>query len=241
MSSDASSIDPALDLHRARIASAQRYELVGQLAAPVTHEINNALGVIVMYSDLLRSQFEEGTDTRADLDEIFGAAQRAAWFSKWLNAYAGKNPDRDSGVVSVTRVLKGLEKVATKYAKSQGIEIDFELQPTPAVAGPEVSVEDLVLAVVADMAWSVRSGRIHITVAAEGATVTMSVAGQGELSGIGALDAFTFLAPGPADAGTPGATSTLRQRAERLGGSLERQQSDGRLAYTLRLPLTEPA
>lgn len=238
MSQDDVISDRAVELHRARIASAQRFELVGQLAGPVTHEINNALGVVVMYADMLRADFAEGTDARDDLDQIFEAAQRAAWFSKWLNAYSGQRSDRDSEPVSVTTVLEGLQKVITKYSASMGVEVEFDLGPTAHVSAPQAEVEELLLALIADMVWSVEEGRIQIVAAPAPDAGCVTIRGEGTLSGIGRLEEFTFLAPGPSDAGSIFAISTLRDLAEKLGGTLEREQSQDRLVYELRLPLT---
>lgn len=240
MSTDSSPAERAVELHRNRIASAQRYELVGQIAGPVTHEINNALGVIVMYADLLRTQFDDGTETREDLDEIFEAAQRAAWFSKWLNSYSSRDANPRQVSVCLTTVLEGLRKIATKYAAARGLEIEFRLAPSPAVTAPQAEVEDLVLALLADMAWSVEEGEVVVEVRETDSGVELSLVGTGRLSGVGELGEFTFLAPGPGDAGTGASTATLTERAARLGGLIEHEQGPGTLRYRLELPTGGP-
>jgi len=226
-----------IELHRERMASAQRYELVGHLAGPVTHDINNALGVIVMYADLLRTQFEEGSDTREDLDEIFEAAQRAAHLSKWLNSYSSRTPDQVPTGISLASTLAALQKIAGKYAAFHGVELEFALEPTPMIELPQTETEDLLLALIADMCWSLTSGRVRLVTSSDVGHVVMTLTGEGELTDLGGLPDFTFLAPGPGDAGSPETHALLRDRATRLGGSLEREQAEGRLMYRLQLPL----
>jgi len=225
------------DLHAARLASAQRYELVGQIAAPVTHEINNALAVIVMYADLLRSQFDEGTEVREDLDEVFSAAQRAAWMSKWLNGYAGRGERRDTTPVSLSDVLERARKIFAKYVQSLGMEIEFDLSETPPIAAPADEVQDLVLALMADLIWcSTQECRLRVSLRVEGSRVVYLTSTEGSLSPIGELDDFTFLAPGPGDAGGVASTRPLRARVEAIGGRLVREHETAALRYRLELP-----
>ncbi|MDT8369010.1 MAG: hypothetical protein RQ745_07365 [Longimicrobiales bacterium] len=239
--SDPTSSDSAhIELQRARIASAQRFELVGQLAGPLTHEINNALGVVIMYTDMLRSTLDPDSEARADLDEILAAAQRAAEFSKWLNAWSGSSATQAATPVSFTSILDHLGKVLTKYLSAGGIELRIEEGDAPPVAAPPEEVRDLVLALIADLRWSLESGTIEVAITATPDAARLTLTGRGALTGIGELDDFSFLAPGPSDAGTARATSTLRDRVERLGGRLRREGSEGLLRYRLELPTSAP-
>jgi signal transduction histidine kinase len=53
-----------------KIYNTEKLASIGTLAAGVAHEINNPLGVILGFTDLLKERFEEGSSEREDLETI---------------------------------------------------------------------------------------------------------------------------------------------------------------------------
>jgi iron only hydrogenase large subunit-like protein len=65
-----------LTANQARLIQAEKLASMGQMAAGIAHEINNPLGVVLMYSHLLKEELPEGAPGRADADRIIAEAER---------------------------------------------------------------------------------------------------------------------------------------------------------------------
>jgi PAS domain S-box-containing protein len=69
---------------------AQRMEAVGRLAGGIAHDFNNLLSVILGYGEILIGRTGADGDTRAKLEEIKRAAERAAGLTRQLLAFSRK-------------------------------------------------------------------------------------------------------------------------------------------------------
>jgi len=64
---------------------------MGQLSAGIAHELNNPLGVISMYSNILKDESKDGDPIRKDLDLIVEQADRCKKIVGGLLNFARKN------------------------------------------------------------------------------------------------------------------------------------------------------
>ncbi len=71
--------------------NAQKLASMGQLSAGIAHEINNPLGVILLYANLLKEDSVEGSDQREDLDMILEQAERCKKIVSGLLNFARRN------------------------------------------------------------------------------------------------------------------------------------------------------
>ena len=97
-----------------RLNRAEKMEAVGTLAGGVAHDLNNVLGVLVGYSELLLMEISEGSLLRKHVSQILQAGQRAAAIIQDLLTLARRG-------VTVSEVVN-LNKVISDYFKTPEFE-----------------------------------------------------------------------------------------------------------------------
>ena len=65
-----------LTTNQARLIQAEKLASMGQMAAGIAHEINNPLGVVLMYAHLLKEELAAASTGREDVDRIIAEAER---------------------------------------------------------------------------------------------------------------------------------------------------------------------
>jgi PAS domain S-box-containing protein len=72
------------------LRQSQKLEGIGRLAGGVAHDFNNILGVILGYGELMRRQVGDGHPARPRLEQVIGAAHRAADLTRQILAFSRK-------------------------------------------------------------------------------------------------------------------------------------------------------
>ena len=73
-----------------RLRQSQKMEAIGRLAGGIAHDLNNALTAIAGYSELALAELPADHQTRADLEEIRRATERAGSVTRQLLAFSRK-------------------------------------------------------------------------------------------------------------------------------------------------------
>ena len=98
----------------AQLQQAQKMESVGRLAGGIAHDYNNALSVIIGFTEMAIEDVDPEGPLRANLDEVFKAAKRAADITRQLLAFARKQIiapivlDLNENVESTLKMLRRL-------------------------------------------------------------------------------------------------------------------------------------
>jgi nitrogen-specific signal transduction histidine kinase len=119
-------------LARARAALKQSEKLahMGQLSAGIAHELNNPLGVITMYSNILMDEAPEGDVVREDLKLIVEQAERCKKIVSGLLNFARKNQVN----LSETDVVKFIRHSLDSIVKPDNISCTIDAKIMDPVA-----------------------------------------------------------------------------------------------------------
>ncbi len=103
---------------------------MGQLSAGIAHELNNPLGVITMYSNILKEELSTDNPMHKDLDLIVEQADRCRKIVGGLLNFARKNQVN----ITETDVIQLAEHSISSVIVPSGIEIRFFNKVTDPIA-----------------------------------------------------------------------------------------------------------
>lgn len=102
---------------------AQKVESIGRLAGGVAHDYNNALSVIIGFTELAMEQANPAGPLRTNLDQVLTAAKRAADITRQLLAFARKQPIAPQ-VLDLNRTVEGMFKMLRRLI-SEDIDLTW--------------------------------------------------------------------------------------------------------------------
>ena len=104
------------------LMQSEKLASMGQLAAGVAHEINNPLGVVLMYAHLILEKYSDHIDLRDDLKLISEQADRCKKIVSGLLNFARTN----KAILEPTDIYDIIEKSIHAVPNEKGVEIMIE-------------------------------------------------------------------------------------------------------------------
>jgi two-component system NtrC family sensor kinase len=141
-----------------QLRHADRLATIGQLAAGVAHELNEPLGGIIGFAQLVRKEGDLSSQTRADVDKIIKAGLHAREVIQKLMLFARQQPTRRMDVDINDVVLDGLYFLEARCAKS-AIDLKRELRADlPPVAGDPAQLHQVLVNLVVNAIQAMPGG-----------------------------------------------------------------------------------
>ncbi len=183
--------------NRQRIQQTEKLVAVGQLAAGVAHEINNPLGVILCYTDIIKETLKEtgreesGDETLADIRVIernAGTCQRiVADLLDFSRTREGRIEKQEQSINTIIEDV--LSMVQHQFRKEQ-ITLSKDLDTTlPGVRVDSRRIKQVVLNLLMNAAQAIDGkGGIHVSTRTEADTVVIEIEDDGPGVGKEILD-----------------------------------------------------
>ena len=127
-----------------QLRHSQKIEAVGQLAAGVAHDFNNLLTPIIVYADMLRRGFAEGSPQSRMVESVSLAAHKASDLTQKLLSF-GRKQLLNMELLDLNDVIVSFRDIMRATAR-ENISIDLRLSPGAAkVQADRGQVEQILL------------------------------------------------------------------------------------------------
>jgi PAS domain S-box-containing protein len=231
---------------REQLIHTERLSAVGQLVSGVAHELNNPLQSIMAFADLL-IQDERRRQTRRDLEQVRGEAQRAGKIVRNLLTFVRRSASERSAValndiVQRTVALRGYElamaniEVEERYGKN-----------LPEVTVNREEIQQVILNLILNAEQAMRDahgrGRLVIRTDSRDTVVVCEIEddGPGVPAGLAGQIFEPFFSTKGVGKGTGLGLSIALGIAEAHGGALALVPSTGGSCFRLTLPVSQSA
>jgi PAS domain S-box-containing protein len=136
--------EQALEQRDAQLRQAQKMEAMGRLAGGVAHDFNNALSVILSYSDIIYDVLRPEDPMRDDVLEVRKAANQAAQLTRQLLLFSRQQMVAPR-VVDLNEVIAGLDRMFARIL-GEDVVIETSLDATkPRILVDASGIEQVIM------------------------------------------------------------------------------------------------
>ncbi len=227
-----------------RLFHAEKMAAVGQLAGGVAHEINNPLGGILAFAQLMSRDADRTPEDRENLRLITDAALRAKRIVESLLHFS-RLPREEKGPVDLAGVVEAALFLLQSQLKSGRVEVVREYRPAMATANAN-QVQQIVVNLLVNAIQAMEGeGRVVVSTGpARTGHVRLQIAdtGPGIKPEVASRIFEPFFTTKPEGQGTGLGLPVCYQIAEEHGGSIRLEQAPERGAcFVLELPAAPAA
>lgn len=223
---------------------AERLAAIGQMAAGISHEIDNPVGIILGYAELLLEDMEEGDPRREDVAAIIEECKRCRRITGGLLGFARSAPSRRE-TIFLGDLVEGTLASLRPQKLFRGVELSFIPYPEPlAVSADPDQLRQVFINLFLNAGQALGGkGRLAVTLGREGGRATVRVAdsGPGVPPQLREKIFDPFFTTKSRGEGTGLGLSVCRKLVQDHGGRLWAEESpSGGALFVLELPVEIP-
>ena len=213
-----------------RLRHTEKMAAVGQLAGGVAHEINNPLGGILAFAQIMSREERSAADLES-LRLIGDAAVRAKRIVESLLRFSRRPQQDERGPFDLAKVVEDALFLLQSQFKGTSVEVVRELAPAQAWGNANL-VQQVAVNLIVNALQAIgpsRAGRVTVRAAPAGARVRLTVTDDGPGVSRELADRIfePFFTTKPEGQGTGLGLSICYRIAEEHGGSLRHEPSPG--------------
>lgn len=168
---------------RNEMVQAGKLAMLGQMAAGITHELNQPLTAIRAFADNASTYLARGQTTQANdnLRHISAASARMGSIVGQLKGFARKSPEAVA-VVEVNQAIQAAALLLQSEFSRHGVELDLDMQETLHVLGDTVRMEQVLINLMRNALDAVEHAaekRVQVVLQADAQQVTIRILDSG--------------------------------------------------------------
>ncbi len=146
-----------------KLLQAERLTAMGKLAGEIAHEINNPLGGILLYANLIKEDIPGDSQMASNLEKIIKLATRCRIIAKGLLNF-GRSSSKTFVPVDLNQVVQEMFHLVADHKLFRAVQTHIQLaQDLPLLMGDKGQVEQVVLNLIINAVEAMNgSGRLHI-------------------------------------------------------------------------------
>ncbi|MGQ9500208.1 MAG: two-component system sensor histidine kinase NtrB [Dissulfurimicrobium sp.] len=128
-----------------KFLQAERLTAMGKLAGEIAHEINNPLGGILLYANLIREELGEDSPSYENINKIIKLATRCRIIAKGLLNF-GRSSSKSYAPVDLNQVIKEMYSLIEDHHILRTVEVKMQLEKDlPHFMGDKGQIEQVIL------------------------------------------------------------------------------------------------
>ena len=141
----------------------QKLESLGVLAGGIAHDFNNILTIILGHCYMFKENIDPGMTDKARVEQIEGAANRAADLCRQMLAYAGNSPLHNVQIHLWLLVDEMVKMLQAAIKKNVTIKLDLK-RDVPEISGDSAQIQQVVMNLIINAAEAIgdNNGTIEV-------------------------------------------------------------------------------